>query len=63
MTESDGIEAENLAAVLRKKGIVLVASDLLILTVARRLGAQLLHHDADFNRVLRLPGCSSNRVG
>lgn len=55
LCEADGCEAERLAAILRKKGVVLVASDLLILTVAWRLGVPLLHHDEDFTRALRLP--------
>ena len=55
LTEADGLAAEKLAALLRKKGIVLTATDLLVLTVAHRLGLPLLHHDEDFTRALRLP--------
>ena len=62
LSESDGIEAERLAALLRKKGVVLPASDLLILTVAHRLGAHLLHHDEDFTRALKLPEFVGQRV-
>jgi predicted nucleic acid-binding protein len=62
LSESDGFEAEKLAVQLHKKGFVLPASDLLILTVARRLDAQLLHHDEDFTRVLKLPEFARQRV-
>lgn len=62
LSESDGLEAERLAAVLRKKGVVLAASDLLILTVAWRLGAPLLHHDEDFTRALKLPEFARQRL-
>lgn len=62
LSESDGIEAERLATLLRKKGVVLPASDLLILTVAHRLGALLLHHDEDFTRALKLPEFVGQRV-
>lgn len=55
LTESDGFQAERLATLLRDTGVVLPVTDLLILTVARRLGAGLLHHDEDFTRALRLP--------
>ena len=47
---------------LRKKGVVLAASDLLILTVAWRLGVPLLHHDEDFTRALKLPEFARQRV-
>jgi predicted nucleic acid-binding protein len=62
LSESDGFEAEKLAVQLHKKGLVLPASDLLILTVAKRLGAQLLHHDEDFTRVLKLPEFARQRA-
>jgi predicted nucleic acid-binding protein len=62
LSESDGAEAEKLAAGLRKQGVVLAASDLLILTVAWRLGAPLLHHDEDFTRALKLPEFIGQRV-
>lgn len=62
LTESDGLEAEKLATVLRKKDVVLAASDLLILTVAWRLGVPLLHHDEDFTRALKLPEFIGQRV-
>jgi len=62
LSESDGAEAEKLAEGLRKQGVVLAASDLLILTVARRLGAGLLHHDEDFTRALKLPEFARLRV-
>ena len=62
LTESDGLEAEKLATVLRKKGVVLAASDLLILTVAWRLGVPLLHHDEDFTRALKLPEFIGQRL-
>ena len=63
LSESNGAEAEKLAEGLRKQGVVLAASDLLILTVARRLGAGLLHHDEDFTRALKLPEFARLRVG
>ena len=50
------------AAVLHKQGVVLAASDLLILTVAWRLGVPLLHHDEDFTRALRLPEFIGQRL-
>jgi predicted nucleic acid-binding protein len=62
LSESDGLEAERLATVLRRKGVVLAASDLLILTVAWRLGVPLLHHDEDFTRALKLPEFARLRV-
>jgi len=62
LSESDGTEAEHLAGLLHKKGLVLPASDLLILTVAKRLDAQLLHHDEDFTRVLKLPEFAKQRI-
>lgn len=62
LTESDGFEAEKLASLLHKKGLVLPASHFLILTVAKRLDAQLLHHDEDFTRVLKLPEFAGQRV-
>jgi len=62
LSEADGQEAEKLATVLRKKGVVLAASDLLILTVAWRLGAPLLHHDEDFTRALKLPEFARQRL-
>ena len=62
LSESDGLEAERLATVLRRKGVVLAASDLLILTVAWRLGVPLLHHDEDFTRALKLPEFARQRV-
>ena len=62
LAEADGLEAERLAAVLRKQGEVLAASDLLILTVAHRLGVPLLHHDEDFTRALKLPEFIGQRL-
>ena len=62
LSEPDGAEAEKLAAVLRKQGVVLAVSDLLILTVAWRLGVPLLHHDEDFIRALRLPEFIGQRL-
>ncbi len=62
LSEADGSEAEKLATVLRMKGVVLAASDLLILTVAWRLGVPLLHHDEDFTRALRLPEFVAQRL-
>ena len=62
LTESDGLEAEKLTTVLRKKGVVLAASDLLILTVAWRLEVPLLHHDEDFTRALKLPEFIGQRL-
>lgn len=62
LAEADGLEAERLATVLRKQGVVLAASDLLILTVAHRLGVPLLHHDEDFTRALKLPGFAGQRL-
>lgn len=55
LTEDDGSIAEKQADVLRKKGVVLAATDLLVLTVAHRLGLPLIHHDEDFVRALKLP--------
>ena len=49
-------------AVLHKKVVVLPASDLLILTVAWRLGVPLLHHDEDFTRALKLPDFIAQRL-
>lgn len=62
LAEADGLEAERLATVLRKQGVVLAASDLLILTVAHRLGLRLLHHDEDFTRALKLPDFIEQRT-
>ena len=62
LTETDGLEAEQLATLLRGKGVVLTAGDLLILTVAHRLSLPLLHHDVDFTRVLKLPDFAALRV-
>lgn len=62
LTEADGIAAEPIAATLRTKGGFLAASDLLILSTARRLDAKLLHHDEDFSRVLKLSEFSSLRI-
>ncbi len=55
LTEGDGLEAEQLAALLRNRGVVLPVGDLLILTVAHRRRVPLLHHDDDFTRALKLP--------
>jgi predicted nucleic acid-binding protein len=63
LTEADGLAAEKLAAVLHRKGIVMPASDLLVLTVAHRLGLPLLHHDDDFTRALKLPEFAALRAG
>lgn len=54
LSEEDGMAAEKLADLLRKKGVVLAATDLLVLTVAHRLRLPLVHHDEDFARVLKL---------
>lgn len=62
LSEADGLEAERLADLLRKKGVVLTATDLLVLTVAFRLHLPLLHHDEDFTRVLKLPDFAALRV-
>ena len=62
LTESDGQMAETIADTLRTRVGDLGASDLLILSVARRLGAKLLHHDEDFTRVLKLPDFAARRV-
>jgi len=61
LSEADGMAAEKLAALLRKKGVVLAATDLLVLTVAHRLGLPLLHHDEDFTRALKLPDFAPQR--
>jgi predicted nucleic acid-binding protein len=61
LSESDGLAAERLATVLQRKGIVLPATDLLVLTVAHRLGLPLLHHDEDFTRALKLPEFAAQR--
>jgi predicted nucleic acid-binding protein len=55
LTENDGTAAEQIAVNLRAKGGFLGASDLLVLTAARRLNAKLLHHDEDFTGVLKFP--------
>ncbi|HTO04510.1 MAG TPA: PIN domain-containing protein [Opitutus sp.] len=55
LSEDDGMAAEKLADLLRKQGVVLAASDLLVLTAAHRLRLPLVHHDEDFVRVLKLP--------
>jgi predicted nucleic acid-binding protein len=60
--EHDGQIAEQVAETLRARGRHLGASDLLILCVARRLEAKLLHHDEDFTRVLKLPDFASLRA-
>jgi len=62
LSEPDGVAAEGLAALLRKRGAILTATDLLVLTVARRLRLPLLHHDDDFTRVLKLPEFASLRA-
>ena len=61
LTETDGLEAERLATILRGKGLSLPAGDLLILTVAHRMKLPLLHHDEDFTRVLKLPDFAAQR--
>lgn len=63
LSETDGIEAERLATIMRGKGVTLPAGDLLILTVAHRLKLPLLHHDQDFTRALKLPDFAALRVG
>jgi len=62
LTEDDGVAAEKVAEILRKKGVVLTATDLLVLTVAHRLGLPLMHHDEDFVRALKLAEFASSRV-
>ena len=62
LTEDDGQRAESLAARLREKGRFLSAPDLLVFTVAQRLGAKLLHCDSDFDRVLELPEFAPMRL-
>lgn len=62
LTEADGLAAEQIAASLRAKGGYLGASDLLVVAVASRLGAKLLHRDEDFTRVLKLPEFAALRV-
>jgi predicted nucleic acid-binding protein len=62
LLESDGEAAETHAALLARKGIVLVATDLLVLTVAHRLGVPLLHRDDDFTRALKLPEFAKQRA-
>ena len=62
LSEEDGLAAEKLADFLRKKGVVLAATDLLVLTVAHRLRLPLVHHDEDFVRVLKLPEFASLRT-
>jgi predicted nucleic acid-binding protein len=51
----DGVKAEAFARVLRDQGLMVGASDLLILAAADRLGAQLANHDGDFDLVLKNP--------
>ena len=62
LTEADGMAAEQTAVSLSAKGGYLGASDLLVVAVARRLGAKLLHHDEDFTRVLKLPDFAALRL-
>lgn len=56
ITADDGAKAEVLAQGLRTRGVTISASDLLILAAADRLGAQVAHHDRDFERALKSPG-------
>lgn len=63
LSETDGAEAERIAGLLSAKGGFLAASDLLVLSAARRLGAKLLHHDEDFTRVLKMADFASLRIG
>jgi predicted nucleic acid-binding protein len=62
LTEADGLAAEQHAVQLGRKGIVLAATDLLVLTVAHRLRVPLLHHDEDFVRALKLPEFALQRA-
>lgn len=62
LSEADGLEAEKLADLLRKKSVVLTATDLLVLTVAHRMRLPLLHHDEDFTRVLKLSEFAQLRI-
>ena len=61
LSEADVTSAEKLAALLRRKGVVLAATDLLVLTIAHRLGLPLLHHDEDFTHALNLPDFATQR--
>jgi predicted nucleic acid-binding protein len=53
MTAEDGIKAESFAGTLRRQGLTVGASDLLILSATDRLGAQLAHHDGDCDLALK----------
>jgi predicted nucleic acid-binding protein len=55
ITGDDGVRAEAVARVLREQGLTVGASDLLVLAAAGRLGAQLAHHDGDFDLALKNP--------
>jgi len=55
ITGEDGVKAEAFSRVLRAQGHVVGASDLLILAATDRLGAQLAHHDSDFELALKNP--------
>ncbi len=51
----DGVRAEAFSRELRGHGVILGASDLLILAATDRLRAQLAHHDRDFHPALKKP--------
>jgi predicted nucleic acid-binding protein len=55
ISADDGVKAEAFARILREQGHTVGASDLLILAAADRLGAQLAHHDSDFDIALKNP--------
>lgn len=55
LSAEDAVKAEAFAHVLRTQGHTVGASDLLILAAADRLGAQLAHHDSDFDLALGTP--------
>jgi len=55
ISAEDGEKAEAFAQLLREQGHTLSASDLLILAATDRLGAQLAHHDSDFDLALKNP--------
>lgn len=62
LEEADALRAESFTPLLRKKGISLSASDLLVLAAADRAKAKLIHHDSDFVPVLALPEFAHLRI-
>lgn len=55
LSEDCGTDAEVVAKNLRKRGLFLAASDLLVFTLALNRNAGLLHRDKDFLPILACP--------